>query len=388
MRLKTKKRPSNGKPSLFCQDQSGLLPLVAPIYYGAGQCLVSAKQASRFSILRKDNFNYYSRDGLNQTLLHVEKKLSNLYGISNARLVNSGMTAILVAILVSIKPSSRIFVCSGAFIDTQLLALNHFKQMGYETKIFDLTGDGRCALKDLHPEDIIIVESITNPLCVKINLAAFQNLVSKNNCTLIVDNTLASTISWKIKPSRNTFVVESLTKYHLMNAGTGGAIYFSSYYKHAVHEVIKLFGLCMGPEIAARVEQGLHTLPFRIEKQNANACVLVNLLQTKAPKKLMKLFTLISSSEGVAPFVVLKFKTTKLAKKTIDNFSMILPSPSFGGTISMVSPANFHVNAKVKHLLDRAGADARVIRIFIGMENPLEIFNDLMDSVEKAFLDR
>ena len=61
----------------------------------------------------------------------------------------------------------------------------------------------------------------------------------------------------------------------------------------------------------------------------------------------------------------LKFKSQKLARKAIDNFKLILPSPTFGGPTSMVSPANFHVNKKVRPLLERTGVDGKIIRIFI-----------------------
>ena len=252
--MKNIRNSENSGRLLFGQDRSGLLPILAPIYYGAGQCLVSSQQSARFQILRDDSYNYYSRDGLNQTVLHVERKLSDFYGLSSARLVNSGMAALLVAVLVNLRPTSRIFVATNVFIDTQLLALNHFGQMGYEVSLFDLNECGRSELKNLRKDDIIIVESVTNPLCMKSDLVHFQGIARRTDCTLIVDNTLPSSASLSIRPGKNVLVVESLTKYHLMNAGTGGAIFAALKHRKAVHEIIKLFGLCMQPDIASAIE--------------------------------------------------------------------------------------------------------------------------------------
>jgi cystathionine beta-lyase/cystathionine gamma-synthase len=365
-------------PNLFKAEDSGLLSLLAPVYVGAGQALVSDRQKSLFSESRYDGESFYFRDGLNPTVNHVESKIKRLYSVDNARLVQSGMAAINVAIISLIRPGCHIYVSSDCFVDTQLIALQHLRRWGINAQLFDLTESGQIPSSlNLHAGDIVIVESVSNPLCKVANLSHIEDRCRKANASLIIDNTIPSSLALPIRPADNLIVVESVTKYHLMNAAWGGVLLFDSKHKKQVHEVIKLFGYSMTPDTASKLEIGLQTLTLRLKRQCDSKAWIMN----KLSQNTFTHVTLVNQASDPSPFLVLKFQTPYETTKALDSFETILPSPSFGGPQSMACIGNFHTTLETADLLKKRGVDGSILRISCGLEDAEQIWQDLQNAL-------
>lgn len=368
--------------TLFHAQDAGLLPLFAPVYGGSGQVLLSPKQRKHHIMQRNDSESFYFRDGLNPTVNHVEGHFRQAYQVNNARLVQSGMAAINVAIFSALKPGSRIFVSSDTFVDTQLLALDHYCRWGISTQIFDLTSDGRLPAEiNLRENDVVVIESVSNPLCRVTDIASLQKVASEQKAVLIIDNTIPSSEKFHIVPNSNCIVVESLTKYHLMNTAWAGLIMTSAAFKTQVHEVIKLFGFALPAETAASLEKSMLTLKLRLDLQNQNKKqVLQWLLKTQNDQEAS--FEVANLDNSVDhPFIVLKFTSDAKAKATLDAFTEILPSPSFGGPQTMVSLGNFHTTSGTAAMLGRRGVNGKILRICCGFENAESLVKDLSNAL-------
>ncbi len=367
---------------LFHSQDAGLLPLFTPIYGGSGQALLNSQQKRHHTVERNDTESFYFRDGLNPTVNHVEGIFRQSYQVKNARLVQSGMAAINVAIFSALKPGCRLFVSSDTFVDTQLLALEHFRRWGITSQIFDLTEDGLLPAEiELRENDIVVVESVSNPLCKVADVISLQETAKEKNAVVIIDNTIPSSEMFPIKPNEHCLVVESLTKYHLMNTSWAGLVLTSESFQHQVHEIIKLFGFALTAETASSLEKAMFTLKLRLELQNKNKAEVHQWLSEKQNQHVAK-FEVVSTNTSVRhPFIVLKFDHVTTAQKAMDAFTDILPSPSFGGPQTMVSLGNFHTTPGTATMLERRGVDGKILRICCGLENVDSLIADLSNAL-------
>ncbi len=252
----------------------------------------------------ENNIHTYTRLG-NPSTAFVAQKIAELEvcGLSEeieARglLFASGMAAISSALLSLLNAGdtvlcqSVIYGTTSDLIHSELTALgintisNHFKDLDQVRKILK----GNPTIK------VFYLETPANPTLSCVDLQAVCDLAKEYQIKVIIDNTFST--SYIQQPFRfgADIVVYSSTKF--MNGhGTGisGAAVTRTIEDHKrLYKIMKNFGGVCSPFEAYLLNNGIKTLPLRIQKHQQNAQLLADFLDLHPKVKKVNFLGLLS----------------------------------------------------------------------------------------------
>ncbi len=339
----------------------------------------------------------YSRLG-NPTVKFVGEKIAALeaYGIENldvfGLLFSSGMAAISAAILANVKAGDKVITQGNLYGTTNELLVSFLKDYGIETIYADL--------KDLNfVEDAIIndekikllyIETPANPTLACYDLDGLAAIAQNLGVKTIVDNTFASPYIQQPFKYGIDFVVHSSTKF-LNGHGTATtgvvigknepAIY------NRVYGIQKMLGAVCSPFDAYLLNNGVKTLPIRMEQHQKNAQALAELLASH------------DAVQRVNYLGLKEHEDHQLAKEQMSGFSGMLSFELKGGmqagmnfmrgiqfctltatlgtadTLVTHSASTSHVNVP-KEQREQYGITDGLIRCSVGLENIEDILED------------
>lgn len=235
----------------------------------------------------------YSRWG-NPTVDAVERKLCALetYGLAGtngeplqakALLFSSGMAAISSMLLAALQPGDKILTSGNLYGTTVELMnvplLDHGIQPVF-TDLGDLQAVARI-LEDQPAIKLLYIESPTNPTVRVYDLAALTALAHAHGARVAIDNTFSS--PYLQQPFRwgVDFIVHSTTKY-LNGHGTAlGGVWIGrdvAFMESRGWQMRKLFGGTTNALEAWLLNNGLKTLPLRMQQHCSNAAELAEWL--------------------------------------------------------------------------------------------------------------
>ncbi len=344
----------------------------------------------------------YSRLG-NPTVKFVGEKIAALeaYGIENADifglLFSSGMAAISAAILANVKAGDKVITQGNLYGTTNELLVSFLKDYGIETIYADL--------KDLNfVEDAIIndekikllyIETPANPTLACYDLDGLAAIAQNLGVKTIVDNTFASPYIQQPLKYGIDFVVHSSTKF-LNGHGTATtgvvigknepAIY------NRVYGIQKMLGAVCSPFDAYLLNNGIKTLPLRMEQHQKNAQALAEFLATHVAVQRVNYLGLKEHEDH------------QLAKEQMSGFSGMLSFELKGGmqagmnfmrgiqfctltatlgtadTLVTHSASTSHVNVP-KEQREQYGITDGLIRCSVGLENIEDILEDFSNAL-------
>ncbi len=349
----------------------------------------------------KDIFTY-SRLG-NPTVKFVADKIAALesYNIKDENnadlkafgmLFASGMAAIAASIIATVKTGDKIITQGNLYGTTNELLITILKDFGIETIFIDL--------KDLNfVEDAIIndekikllyIETPANPTLACYDLDGLAAIAQNLGIKTIVDNTFATPYIQQPLKYGIDLVVHSSTKF-LNGHGTGtsgvlvGKMDEDIYKK--LYGIQKMLGAICSPFEAFLLNNGIKTLPLRMEQHQKNAQSLATFLQHH-PKV------------GSVNYLGLENHTDHLlAKEQMTGYSGMLSFELKGGlnagmdfmraikfctltaslgtadTLVTHSASTSHVNVTKEQRLQYGITDG-LIRVSVGLENIEDIIAD------------
>jgi len=268
------------KPDDLCPQPSHVPPLATrphspPIYLTSVWECDSPEQADRLlgGATTADGLagHVYQRDSQpNADLLAA--KCSALHGAHRGVVTSSGMAALSVALLATLKAGDEVIVGSRVYGKTLALLRGEAARLGIETKVVD-TLDLAAVEAAFSPKTrLLLVETIANPLLQVADLRAMADIAHRNQALLLVDNTFASPLVCRPLEHGADLVMESLTK--MMNGHSDVILGFlggRAEHWGRVPTVVSTWGFHPPPFESWLALRGLSTAHLRIERACENA---------------------------------------------------------------------------------------------------------------------
>ena len=332
--------------------------------------------------------NVYSRY-TNPTVRTFEERLAALEEGEQAVATASGMAATLSVVMALLESGDHLICSQDVFGSTRVMLNNYITKFGVEVTYVPLT-DLDSWQQAVQPNTkMLFCETPSNPMSEIADLEALSAISKQADALFVVDNCFCTPILQKPLQWGADIVVHSATKY-LDGQGRclGGAVVGSNELMEKLVGFLRAAGPSMSPFNAWVFLKGLETLRIRMQAHSANAAALAEWLNTHP--KVGKVFyagledhpghQLAKKQQtdfgGVLSFTVEGGR--EQAWSVIDSTKLISLTANLGDTkTTIVHPATTTHGRLSDEDRQRAGITDNLIRIAVGLEDIIDIKNDL-----------
>ena len=254
-------------------------PSSVPIYQAATFASADADELGAVTTGRQPGY-VYARLG-NPTVDALAEAFAALHGAEAGFAAATGMAAIHLAVASQVAAGDRIVATRALYGTTRSLFSTVLARAGVATAFVDATDHAAVeAALAAAPTRILYLETISNPTLVVPDLAKLATLAHRHGATLVVDNTFASPYLCRPLELGADLVVESATKYIAGHSDVlAGAVAGSGPLIDAIRALHVDTGGTLAPFSAFLVLRGIPTLALRMERHQATASVLADLLE-------------------------------------------------------------------------------------------------------------
>jgi cystathionine gamma-synthase len=334
----------------------------------------------------------YGRYG-NPTVRAVEQRLAALEGTEDAALFASGMAALTTTVLALVRGGQHVVLFRDCYRMTLEFTTDVLDRFGVAHTLLD-AGDVASLPSAIRPETrLVLSESPTNPYLACIDLHAVAAACKPHRTVKsLIDATFATPVNCRPAGFGIDLVVHSATKYLAgHNDVLAGVVCGPSGLVSLVRDLRGVLGGVADPHAAFLVGRGLKTLALRVERQNATALRLAEMLE-KHPRVERVFYPGLPShpSHAVARAQmhgfggVLSFIVTgglEAASRVVDALRIPRVAPSFGGVEALVEqPAVMSYYAMTTEERAAVGIADGLVRFSVGIEEA----EDLLADVELA----
>ena len=401
-------------------------PRVLPIYQSTTFAYDTCEDMGKAFNLEL-NTHLYTRIS-NPTLSAVADKINALEGGVGAVLTSSGQTANMIAVLNICHSGETILASGEIYGGTVNLFSKTLKEMGIETRYFDIQSSDEEIEKLIDGKTrLIFGETLSNPSLAVFDIERFAALAHRNGLPLIIDNTFPTPINCRPFEFGADIVTHSTTKYMDGHAcSTGGAIVDSgnfdwtkypekfsgltapdesyhglvyteafgkaAYITKATTHLMRDTGAQASPINAFILNLGLESLHLRVERHCRNAQKIAEYL-AKNPKigsinypslegskyyDLCKKY-LKNGSSGVISFCVKGGRDASV--KFLDNLKLArIVTHVADARTCVLHPASTTHRQLTDEQLTACGITPDLVRLSVGIEN----VDDIIEDIENA----
>ncbi|MBK8353181.1 MAG: aminotransferase class I/II-fold pyridoxal phosphate-dependent enzyme [Saprospirales bacterium] len=354
----------------------------------------------------KDVFTY-SRLG-NPSVQFVAEKIAMLesFGLNSesdnendafGMLFGSGMAAISAAIMTTVKAGDKVITQGNLYGTTNELLFSFLKDFGVEVVYADL--------KDLNfVEDAIIndekikllyIETPANPTLACYDLDALAAIAQNQGIKTIVDNTFATPYFQQPLKYGIDFVVHSSTKFlNGHGTGTSGVVVGKkdAVMQQKLYGIQKMIGGICSPFEAFLLNNGVKTLPLRMEQHQENALQLAHFLQQHKAVSFVNYLGLENHADhilakdqmtgfgGMLSFELKGGLEAGMQFQRNIQFCTLTASLGTADTLVTHSASTSHVNVPKEQRLQNGITDG-LIRVSVGLENIEDIIADFENAM-------
>jgi methionine-gamma-lyase len=377
------------------KDQRTTKPHQLPIYATSSFEFDSMEEGIDIFTGKKTGHSY-GRYG-NPTMDTVGTKLADLEafgtGLSSyGYLTSSGMSAISTIFLSLLKSGDTILTQEDLYGGTTEMLLKVVSNSGIKTIFTDLTAhDGvEQILQNDRSIKLLYFETPANPTMKCIDILLMSRLAKKYGIITCVDNTFCTAIVQQPLALGIDFVIHSTTKYlngH-GNSIAGVIIGHEEKYKKQIWTTLKLLGTTCNAWDAWLINNGLKTLPLRMERHAANAMAVALFLEKHPRIKKVNYNGLPSHPYHDVASKQMKSYGGMLSFEIDGNLSLVLSilnklkfctmAPTLGDVDTLVlHPAtSSHLNVD-KTQREASGITDGLVRLSVGIEDVNDIIFDL-----------
>ncbi|MGA2198648.1 MAG: PLP-dependent aspartate aminotransferase family protein [Nitrososphaerales archaeon] len=338
----------------------------------------------------------YSRSG-NPTRERLERAVAELEHGKHGLAFSSGLGAI-TTVGSLLKKGDHVLICNDVYGGTFRVFDKVFSNYGITFSRVDARDPGSLAKAALSSTRMIWLESPTNPLMVILDIRSIAKFARERGLILAVDNTFASPYLQNPLKLGATIAVHSTTKYMSGHSDMiGGALAVSD---DDIYSRLKFLQNAMGavpsPFDCYLALRGLRTLHLRMEQHSKNAQMIAEMLQEsgratdvyypflrsspdyKLAKKQMSL------GGGMLSFRIRG--GYKAAARFLESLRIFVLAESLGGVESLAEhPARMTHSSLPKDERERMGITDDLIRLSVGIEDPLDLVEDVKQALDYAF---
>jgi O-succinylhomoserine sulfhydrylase len=239
----------------------------------------AATAAARFA--NEEEAFVYTRFS-NPTVTMMERRLAALEGSEAAIGTASGMAAILLLVLGTLKSGDHV-VCSQSVFGSTIKLFQDFEKFGVQTS-FVAQSDVDAWRAAVRPNTrLLFAETPTNPLTEVCDIAALAGIAQAAGALLCVDNCFCSPALQRPIALGADVVMHSGTKF-LDGQGrviAGALCGTRSLIDEKLTPVMRSAGMSLSPFNAWVVLKGLETLTLRVREQSARALDIARWLEAQ-----------------------------------------------------------------------------------------------------------
>ncbi|CAA0237560.1 PLP-dependent aspartate aminotransferase family protein [Tenacibaculum maritimum] len=347
----------------------------------------------RASFSEEKEKNLYSRFSNPNTTEFIDKIVA-MEGAESGYAFATGMAAIFSTFAALLDAGDHIISCKSVFGSTHSLLTKYFPKWNISTSFFNTNNLDEIERLVQPNTKILYAETPTNPAVDVIDLETLHKIAHKHNLLLIIDNCFATPYLQNPIKFGADLVIHSATK---LIDGQGRVLGGITVGKTNLIRQIYLFsrntGPAMSPFNAWVLSKSLETLSIRVEKHCQNALEIATFLE-KHPKVTSVKYPFLKSH----PKYNIAKKQMKLGgnivafeiqgginagRKFINTIKMCSLSANLGDTKTIIThPASTtHSKLSSEERLE-AGISDGLIRCSVGLENTIDIINDLKQALE------
>ncbi len=328
----------------------------------------------------------YSR-GLNPTVDILRKKLAALDGAEDALVFNNGAAAVFAGVLANVKAGDHILSVHHPYSWTAHLFDKLLPRFGITVTYADgaKTSD---FLSHIQPNTTFIYLESPNSWWLDIqDLSAIAIVAKEKGIITMVDNTYCTPLYQKPIDMGIDIVMQTATKYIGGHSDTLGGVLCGS--SAMMRKIFLSEYLCVGSGIqpfnAWLLLRGLRTLPSRLDRISVSTQKVLEYIKTE-PRIESFIFPLdpsypqfelaqkqMSGACGLISFYMnaQRIEEIELFCNSLKAFRMAV---SWGGHESLIIPKCAGLNPAD---FDPSNSTHRLIRLYIGLEDPEFLLNDL-----------
>jgi cystathionine beta-lyase/cystathionine gamma-synthase len=362
-------------------------PLTTPIYETSTFVFENAEEVVAYNAGRSSKY-LYSRYG-NPTIAAVEQQLAALDGAEGALLFSSGMAATATTLIGHLQSGDEV-VCAAAIYGGTLHLLDDLLvRFGVATRFVSLE---QLAAPETIIGDrtrVVWFESPTNPTLRCIDVRRVAAACRTRGVLAVVDNTFATPLNQDVLSFGVDLAMQSATKYLNGHSDvTGGTVAGPKALLAPIEKARRLLGTVMDPYPAYALGRGLKTLPVRLARHNANAQAVAEFL-VNDPRVSQVYYPGLPSHpdhaiaaaqmQGFGGMICFDLGGDyDRAARLFDRLQIIKRAASLGGIESLISmPVLTSQWGHSDEQLQEAGVTRGMLRLSVGLEDPLDLIADL-----------
>ncbi len=331
----------------------------------------------------------YSRAS-NPTVSALERRLAALENAEYATCYSSGLAATTALFLALLRAGDRVVVSEVCYGGTVRLLQQLFAGFGVEADFIDTSDEAafRAALEK--PAKLVFIETPANPTLRLTDIALASQLSRDAGALLVVDNTLLTPVLQKPLDLGADISLHSTTKFidgH--NATIGGALITNNKDLHERFDLVrKSTGTIQSPFDAWLTLQGAKTLPLRIRQHAENALEVAQFLD-KHPRVTMLYYPGLETfpqhelavkqqTNGGALIAFEVDGGVEAGINLMNSVKVCSLAENLGSAETLIThPASMTHGAVPLAQREAAGITDGLVRLSVGLENPVDIIADL-----------
>jgi O-succinylhomoserine sulfhydrylase len=352
----------------------------------------AATAAARFA--NEEEAFVYSRFS-NPTVTMMERRLAALEGTEAAIGTASGMAAILLLIMGTLKSGDHV-VCSQSVFGSTIRLLQDFAKYGVQTT-FVAQSDVDAWRAAVRPNTkLFFAETPTNPLTEVCDIAALAEIAHRAGALLCVDNCFCSPALQRPIEFGADVVMHSGTKF-LDGQGrviAGALCGAQAFVNEKLMPVMRSAGMALSPFNAWVVLKGLETLSIRVRAQSERALQMARWLESQPqvervfhpgleshPQHRLAMAQQSGQGGAVVSFVVKGGRAG--AFKVIDAARVCSITTNLGDTKTTIShPSSTSHGRLTEEQRLAAGIVQGTVRLAVGLDDVEDIKADLLRGLE------
>jgi O-succinylhomoserine sulfhydrylase len=348
----------------------------------------AATAAARFA--NEEEAFVYSRFS-NPTVTMMERRLAALEGAEAAIGTASGMAAILLLIMGTLKSGDHV-VCSQSVFGSTIKLFQDFAKFGVQTSFVSQTNVDEWQAAVQSNTKLLFAETPTNPLTEVCDIAALADIAKRASALLCVDNCFCTAALQRPIELGADVIMHSGTKF-LDGQGRviAGALCGSeALINDKLVPTMRSGGMSMSPFNAWVVLKGLETLSLRVRAQSERALTVARWLETQPnvertyhpsleshPQHKLAMAQQSGQGGAVVSFIVKGGREG--AFKVIDATRICSITANLGDTKTTVThPASTSHGRLSEAQRLAAGITQGMIRLAVGLDDVEDVKTDLL----------
>jgi len=357
--------------------------VITPVFQSANY--LQEEDAATYSAVR------YMRLSNSPQHLALAKKLATIERSEDALPCASGMAAISTALLSVLESGDRVLVQQNTYGGTTTL-LADLRRFGIEVVEIDAARPDTWADACAPQTRAIYVEAISNPLMEVPELDAVVTFARDRGLVSFIDATFQSPFGFQPIPFGFDLVLHSATK--VMNGHSdliAGVVAGSADRVAKVRELQNHLGGHLDAHGCFLLDRGLKTLALRVARMTDNAARVASFLAEHPRVRRVRYPGLASDPHHARaarffrhPGWMLSFEVDgeQTAERLLARVAIVLHAASLGSTETLlVRPSRTSHLGLSPAERARLGIDDRLVRMSVGIEDPDDLIDDLMQAL-------